>query len=67
MVWVTFLIEKSKDFDKLKNFKAKVENESGLKIKCLRLDRGGEFTSNAFKLYYKEHGIHRQISDPRTP
>ena len=36
MIWVTFLKENSKYFDKFKIFNALVENESGLKIKCLR-------------------------------
>ena len=38
MTWVTFLKEKSESFDKFKIFKAKVENETNLKIKCLRSD-----------------------------
>jgi hypothetical protein len=38
MMWVTFLREKAKAFDKFKVFKAKVENESGSRIKCLRSD-----------------------------
>ena len=33
---------------KFKAFKALVENETNLKIKCLRLDNGGEFTANEF-------------------
>lgn len=48
MVWVTFLREKFEAFDKFKLFKAKVENEIGLRIKCLRSDRGGEFTLEEF-------------------
>ena len=48
MTWVTFLKEKSEAFEKFKIFKAKVENETNLKIKCLRLDNGGKFTSNEF-------------------
>ena len=44
MTCVTFLKEKSEAFEKFKNFKEKVENETNLKIKCLRLDNGGEFT-----------------------
>ena len=59
MMWVAFLKDKSEAFDKFKIFKDKVENESGLKIKCLRLDRGEEFTSDRFYEYYKEHGINR--------
>jgi transposase InsO family protein len=38
-----------------------------LKIKCLRLDRGGEFTSDEFNSYYEKHGIKRWFSIARTP
>ena len=41
MMWVAFLKEKSEAFDKFNIFKNRVENESSMKIKCLRLDRGG--------------------------
>ena len=44
-----------------------VENETDLKIKCLRLDNGGEFTSKLFQQYYDENGIKRQFSTARTP
>jgi hypothetical protein len=36
MTWVTFLKNKSKAFDKFKAFKALVENETEMKIRCLR-------------------------------
>ena len=35
MIWVIFLKENSKYFDKFKRFKELIENEIGLKIKCL--------------------------------
>ena len=41
MVWVAFLKEKYEAFDKFKIFKNRVENEFGMKIKCLGSDRGG--------------------------
>jgi transposase InsO family protein len=44
-----------------------VENEMDSKIKCLRYDNGGEFTSNEFMDYYNNHGIKRQFSIARTP
>jgi transposase InsO family protein len=44
-----------------------VENESDHKIKCLRSDRGGEFTSNEFFDFCEEHGIRREFSTARTP
>ena len=45
---MAFIKEKSESFMKLKAFKALVENEANHKIKCLRSDNGGEFTSNEF-------------------
>ena len=30
---------------------ARVEKETGQNIKCLRFDRGGEFTSNEFEIF----------------
>ena len=67
MTWVAFLKEKSEAFDKFKIFKNRVENESRMKIKYLRSDRGGEFTSNEFNIFCEENGIKRQLSAPRTP
>ena len=67
MSWVTFLKNKSEAFTKFKLFKAKVENESGRKIKCLRSDNGGEFTSGIFKNICDEEGIKRQYCTARTP
>jgi transposase InsO family protein len=44
-----------------------VENEMDSKIKCLRSDSGGEFTSKKFMDYCNRHGIKRQFSISRTP
>ena len=43
MMWVDFLKEKLEAFEKFKIFKNKFDIESGVKIKSLRSDRGGEF------------------------
>lgn len=51
MMWVEFLKEKYDAFEKFKVFKNRAENESSLKIKCLRSNRGGEFKSNEFNIF----------------
>lgn len=38
-----------------------------MKIKCLRSDNGGEFTSSEFDMYCANKGIRRQLSTARTP
>lgn len=58
---------KDKAFKKFKAFKALVENESERRIKCLKSDRGGEFTSNEFFDFCEECGIRRELSTPMTP
>jgi hypothetical protein len=45
MSWICFLKEKSEALNKFKAFKTLVENERETKIKCLRSDNSGEFTS----------------------
>ena len=54
MLWVYILKEKSVAFTTFKNFKALVEAESDYKLKTLRSDRGGEYTSNMFQEYCRE-------------
>jgi hypothetical protein len=45
MTVVFFLKNKSEAFEKFKIYKEMVENEMDSRIKCLRYDNGGEFTS----------------------
>jgi transposase InsO family protein len=40
-----------------KTYKTEVENQLEKKIKRFRSDRGGEYFSNEFDLFYAEHGI----------
>jgi transposase InsO family protein len=58
---------KSEVFNKFKEFKVLVENLSEKKIKILRSDNGGEFTSDEFKAFCKEVGIKRELSTPYNP
>ena len=63
-----YLIQnKSDSFEKFKEYKAEVENESGKTIKTFRSDRGGEYMDLRFQDYLIEHGIQSQLSAPNTP
>jgi len=65
--WIYILSEKSEAFNMFKCFKKLVENETGLSIKCLRTNRGGEFNSKDFNEFCKQHGIKRQLTTAYTP
>lgn len=67
MSWVYFLENKREVFAQFKMFKVKAENQSGLKIKTLRTDNGGEFVSEEFNHFCDENGIHRGLTTPYTP
>nr|GFA76967.1 putative RNA-directed DNA polymerase [Tanacetum cinerariifolium] len=45
----------------------KVETETGKVVKALRTDRGGEYLSNEFVSFCREHGIKRQLTTSFTP
>ncbi|GJZ66163.1 zinc finger, CCHC-type containing protein [Tanacetum coccineum] len=66
-MWVYFLKSKDEAFETFKEFKLKVENEVGKKLRSFRTDRGGEFTSREFTRYCKENGILRQLTAPYSP
>ena len=54
-------------FSKFKEFKAEVENLTERKIKTLRSDNGGEYTSRDFTDFCKEAGIKREYTVPYNP
>ena len=66
-VWVYFMKAKSEVFGYFQEFKAMVEKETGLQIKCLQSDNGGEYTSHAFSDFLKRNGIVRHKSCRFTP
>ena len=59
--------EKSEVFSKFKEYKALVENQTDRKIKILRSDSGGMFTSEEFKELCKEYGMKRELRNPYNP
>ncbi len=54
-------------FERFRQYKVLVEKQSGCYIKVPRTDRGGEYISNDFLQFCKEHGIHKQFITRYTP
>ena len=54
-----FLRNKSEVFDRFKEFKALVENQTEKRIKVMRTNNGGEFCRNEFEEFYKKCSIAR--------
>ena len=52
---------------KFKEFKAQVKNLLRRRIRILRLDNGGEYTSTEFNDFCKEVGIKRELIVPYNP
>lgn len=66
-IWVYSLKHKHEVFHYFCQFKVLVEKQSGHYIKALRTDRGGEYISNDFIRFCKDHGIHKQFTARYTP
>ncbi len=66
-VWVYFVKHKGEVFQHFLNFKAIVEKEKGVSIKCLRSNGGGKYFSKEFSEYLNEHGIQRKYSCSYSP
>ena len=65
--WLTLIQTKDRVLDAFRNFQTYVTNHYHAKIKILRSDNGGEYTSNAFKQHLSQYGILHQTSCPYTP
>ncbi|GJX53781.1 zinc finger, CCHC-type containing protein [Tanacetum coccineum] len=50
-MWAYFLTSKDQAFSTFKEFRQQIEMEMRMKLRMLRTDRGGEFTSNEFTKY----------------
>ena len=55
--YVYLMRQKSKAFEKFKEFRAEVENHLGKHIKAIRSNRSGEYLLGDFKDYLTQNGI----------
>ena len=65
--WVYPLKTKDQAFDCFKEWQAEVENRTGRRVKILKTDNGGEYTSRKFKDHLKTCGIRHELTIPKTP
>ena len=66
-VWVYVLKCKDQVFKRFLEWKAFAEKSTGRKLKVLRTDNGGEYTSAQFKTYLKREGVRHEVTVPKTP
>lgn len=66
-VWLYVLKNKSEVFSKFREWKSMVERSTGRKLKTLRSDNGGEYTSGEFAEYLKAEGIRHELTVPKSP
>jgi transposase InsO family protein len=66
-MWLRLLSSKDQASSVIKNFHAAVEVETGKKMKVMRTDHGGEFTSVEFSQYCAEHDVQCQLTAPYSP
>jgi hypothetical protein len=65
--WLYLLKTKDEVFSKFQKFKVEIENLMNKKIKTLRTDNGGEYTSKEFVTFCKSTGIRRELTVPHNP
>ena len=65
---VVYLLQnKSEVADKFANFVALAENQTNKRVKTLRCDNGGEYTSGVMAKFCAERGIVQKFTPPYTP
>uniref|UniRef100_A0ACD5ZX98 Uncharacterized protein n=1 Tax=Avena sativa TaxID=4498 RepID=A0ACD5ZX98_AVESA len=66
-MWVELLASKDEAARAIVKFQAAAEVECGHKLRVLRTNRGGEFTSATFYEHCTESGVQRHLTAPYTP
>ena len=66
-MWLQLLTSKDKAATVIKKFKMRAEVESSKKLRMLRTDRGGEFTSVEFAVYCADQGVGQHHTAPYSP
>jgi transposase InsO family protein len=67
MMWLTLLCTKDEAAEAIRRFTAAAEMESGQRLRILRTDQGGEFTSTKFAAYWADRGTGCHLTAPYSP
>lgn len=65
--WVRYLAKKSDAFKEIKELIKMLKIQTGLKVKRIRTDHGGEFENHSMDEFCQEKGIIHEYSASRTP
>ena len=63
---LSLLVAKSDTFDAYRQYKVWAKTQRSTSIKCLRLDRGGEYLSDGFTHHLKAQGTERKLTTHNT-
>jgi transposase InsO family protein len=63
-MWVVVLGSNGEAMNAIRRVQAAAEVECGRKLRMLRTDNGGEFTTTEFTLYSMDEGVQRHYSAP---
>jgi transposase InsO family protein len=66
-MWVVVLGSKGEAANAIRRAQAAAEAECGHKLRVLRTNNGGEFTTTEFVLYCADEGVQRHYSAPYSP
>jgi transposase InsO family protein len=66
-MWVAVIPSNDRAAAAIKDNQAQAEGESGLKLKALRIDRGGEFIAIEFMVYCAAEDVDHQHTVPYNP
>lgn len=67
VIFIDFLKEKNEAGEKLKKLILLKENQTGMKLKAIRSDNGGEFVGKNLQEWFSQKGIKHELSPARTP
>jgi transposase InsO family protein len=66
-MWVVVPGNKGEATDAIRRAQATAEAECGRKLRVLRTDNGGKFTTAEFTSYCADEGVQRHYSTPYSP